>query len=113
MTDARKEWPGLKGIGACRPAIEEGGVTITNISCFIFSDPNLTAEKYGQCKRIHWGIENSLHWCLDMAFNEYQSRMRNGYAAENMNILRHMCLNMLKQEKTCKMGIKVKRKKCG
>lgn len=113
MTDARKEWPGLKGIGACRSTVEEGGAKTISISYSIFSDPNLTAEKYGQCKRGHWGIENSLHWCLDMAFNEDQSRMRKGYAAENMNILRHMCLNMLKQEKTCRMGIKGKRKKCG
>ena len=73
----------------------------------------MTAETYGQRKRSHWLIEKSLHWCLDIAFNEDQSRMRKGYAAENMSILRHMCLNMLKQESTCKVGIKGKRKKCG
>lgn len=113
MADALKEWKGLSGIGACRSTVEENGCVTTSISYAIFSDPNMTAEKYGQCKRKHWLIENSLHWCLDIAFNEDQSRMRKGYAAENMNILRHMCLNMLKQENTCKMGIKGKRKKCG
>lgn len=113
MTDALKEWKGLNGIGACRSTVEENGSVTSSVSYAIFSDPEMTAEKYGKCKRSHWQIENSLHWCLDIAFNEDQSRMRKGYAAENMNILRHMCLNMLKQEKTCKMGIKGKRKKCG
>ncbi len=113
MKDASKEWDGLKGIGACRSTVEENGTTTTSTSYAIFSDPEMTAEKYGKCKRSHWEVENSLHWCLDIAFNEDQSRMRSGYAAENMNVLRHMCLNMLKQEKSCRMGIKGKRKKCG
>lgn len=113
MADALKEWKGLSGIGACRSTVEENGSVTSSVSYAIFSDPEMTAEKYGKCKRSHWQIENSLHWCLDIAFNEDQSRMRKGCAAENMNILRHMCLNMLKQEKTCRMGIKGKRKKCG
>ncbi len=113
MVDAQKDWKGLNGIGACRSKVEENGCVTTSTTYAIFSDPEMTAEKYGKCKRSHWQIENSLHWCLDIAFNEDQSRMRKGYAAENMNILRHMCLNMLKQENTCKMGIKGKRKKCG
>ena len=56
----------------------------------IFSDPEMTAEKYGKYKRGHWRIENALHWCLDITFNEDQSRMRKGHAAENRNVLRHM-----------------------
>jgi len=113
MTDASKEWKGLSGIGACRSTVEENGSVSANISYAIFSDPEMTAGKYGKYKRSHWLIENSLHWCMDIAFNEDQSRMRKGFSAENMNILRHMCLNMLKQEKTCRLGIKGKRKKCG
>jgi len=85
----------------------------TNISYAIFSDLEMMAEKYGKYKRSHWQIENSLHWCLDIAFNEDQSWMRKGFSAENMNISCHMCLNMPKQEKTCRLGIKGKRKKCG
>ena len=113
MVDARKGWKGLSGIGACRSTVEENGIVTTSTGHAIFSDPGMTAETYGQRKRSHWLIENSLHWCLDIAFSEDQSRMRKGYAAENMSILRHMCLNMLKQENTCKVGIKGKRKKCG
>ena len=59
--------------------------------------------------RSHWGIENELHWTLDMAFDEDHCRVRKDHGAENFAILRHIALNLLKQEKTCKRGIKGKR----
>ncbi len=54
-----------------------------------------------------------MHWVLDMAYREDESRGREGNSAENLNILRHMTLNLLKQEQSCKRGIKTKRLKCG
>ena len=57
----------------------------------------------------HWGIENSLHWVLDVAMNQDQTRIRKDNAPENLAILHHMALNMLKQERTAKLGIKNKR----
>lgn len=60
-------------------------------------------------KRAHWGIENSLHWVLDVAFREDDSRVRQGNADQNMAIIRHIALNLLKQEITAKGGIKAKR----
>ncbi len=71
------------------------------------------AEEYGAKRRSHWGIENSLHWVLDIAFREDGCRMRAENAAENINVIRHIGTNLLKQEKTCKMGTASKRKKCG
>ena len=62
--------------------------------------------------REHWGIENELHWCLDVCFHEDDSRTRKGNGAENLSILRRMALNLLKQDKT-KMSMKNKRKKAG
>ncbi len=73
----------------------------------------LEAKAYGKERRSHWGIENSLHWVLDIGFREDESRMRAGNAAENVNVLRHIGINLLKQEKSCRMGIASKRKKCG
>lgn len=59
--------------------------------------------------RAHWSIENSLHWTLDLAFNEDRCRVRKDNGPENFAILRHIALNLLKQEQTCKRSIKGKR----
>jgi predicted transposase YbfD/YdcC len=59
--------------------------------------------------RTHWSIENELHWTLDIAFDEDHCRVRKDHGPENFAVLRHIALNLLKQEKTCKRGIKGKR----
>ena len=61
--------------------------------------------------REHWGIENSLHWVLDVAFDEDQGRVRTGHADRNLAVTRHLALNLLKQEQSVKVSIKAKRKK--
>ena len=106
-------WKGMRGIGACISTVTARGKTTTSISYSIYSRAGMDAEEYGKSKRAHWGIENSLHWVLDIGFREDESRMRAGNAAENVNVLRHIGTNLLKQEKSCKMGIASKRKKCG
>ena len=70
------------------------------------------AAKILQTVRHHWGIENELHWVLDVAFNEDQSRVRQGYAAENLAVIRHLVLNLLSQEQSHKVGKKNKRLRC-
>nr|WP_268064316.1 hypothetical protein [Clostridium estertheticum] len=74
---------------------------------------NCSAERFGKFRRNHCGIENSLHWVLDMAFREDEGRARKDHCAENLNIVRHLTLNLLKQKKTSKRSIKTKRLKCG
>ena len=63
--------------------------------------------------RSHWGIENELHWSLDVTFHEDLCRIRKGAGAQNFAILRHIALNLLKQEKSAKLGLKGKRLKAG
>jgi predicted transposase YbfD/YdcC len=63
--------------------------------------------------RAHWGIENSLHWVLDIAFREDECRVRKGFGAQNLATLRHIAVNLLKQEKTAKVGVKSKRLRAG
>ena len=63
--------------------------------------------------RGHWGVENSLHWSLDISFREDECRIRQGHAAENFSRLNRIALNLLKSETTCKAGIKSKRLLCG
>ena len=69
----------------------------------------MNAKAFLKAKRSHWGIENRLHWVLDIAFREDMSRVRKDHAPENLTILRHMAINMLKQENTAKVGIQAKR----
>jgi predicted transposase YbfD/YdcC len=67
------------------------------------------AKRVLEAVRSHWGIENRLHWILDIAFDEDRCRVRKDHGAENFAVLRHIALNLLKLETTCKRGIKGKR----
>lgn len=67
------------------------------------------AKHFAQAVRQHWGIENQMHWSLDVSFGEDKSRVRVGNAAENLSILRRIVLNLVRQEQTCKLGVKNKR----
>ena len=62
--------------------------------------------------RSHWSIENSLHWVLDVTFSEDASRIRQGYAAENLGLLRRLSVNLLKRESS-RLSLKMKRYKAG
>ena len=66
-----------------------------------------------EAARSHWGIENSLHWSLDVTFREHHSRVRKDHGPKNLAVLRQIALNMLKQETTLKRGIQGKLLKAG
>ena len=114
-----KKWPGLKTI-----------VMTDNYTDFVtgkkagqsrgkerrFFITTLEASEVAKIKtgiRNHWGIENSLHYILDVAFGEDYNRTRKGNAAVNQSLIRHYALNLLKGETSAKVGIKAKRKKAG
>jgi predicted transposase YbfD/YdcC len=70
-------------------------------------------DKFMQAVRKHWNVEINLHWSLDVSFKEDLSRVRIGNASENLSIIRRVALNLLKQEKTSKVGITARRKRAG
>lgn len=105
------EWKGLKSISLVRTERRIGD-KITRETRYYLSSLPPRAQTVLEGTRSHWGIENKLHWVLDVAFREDDSRIRIGYAAENMAVLRHMAINMLKQDKSVKGGIKNKRLRC-
>ena len=73
----------------------------------------LGVASFGRAARGHWGVENKVHWVLDVCFREDQSRARVGHAAENLATLRRLALNLLKREKTKKRGMKGKQLNAG
>jgi predicted transposase YbfD/YdcC len=109
-----KDWCGLKSIGMVEYESTDkitGKLEIERR--FFISSLNAKAQPFSEAVRMHWGIENGLHWCLDVAFNEDACRVRKDYAPENFAVIRHIALNLLKNEKTAKTGIKNKRLMAG
>lgn len=80
---------------------------------YYISSLKVSAKEFQHITRSHWSIENKLHWILDVAFLEDQSRKRDNNAAQNFSVLTKIALNLLKNEKTAKVGVKGKRLKAG
>jgi predicted transposase YbfD/YdcC len=104
----KPEWKGLRSICMVKSSRTIGEEQTCETQFYISSLPP-EAKRIGEAIRSHWGIENGLHWVLDMAFREDECRKRKDNAAENFAILRRIALNLLKQEKTCKRSIAGKR----
>lgn len=101
-------WPKLGCVVRVRRTYREGGVQKTEDRYFI-SSLDGQAEQLLGAVRSHWCVENSLHWVLDIAFREDDCRVRKEQGPQNFTVLRHIALNLLKQEKTLKRGIQGKR----
>jgi len=109
----RHEWTGLSSMAAVECTRTLNGKTSTERRYFISSHSGKQAQKMAAVIRNHWRVENELHWTLDVSFNEDQCRVRIENAVENLSRIRRISLILLKNDTTCKLGIKSKRAKAG
>lgn len=109
--DAR--WPGLRSLGMVEVKRTVANETIMAVRYFLTSLTYQDIDDFMRGVRKHWNIEINLHWSLDVSFADDLNRTRTGQAAENLSIAKRIALNMLKQEKTAKVGISARRKKAG
>ncbi len=108
----RGKWEKLSSVGVVESVREvDGGIKIERR--YYLTSLSRNVKRFADAVRGHWGVENQLHWVLDVCFGEDQSRARSGYAAENLATLRRLALNILRRETTKRRGIKGKQKSAG
>ena len=112
LTDEqRAEWAGLRSIAAVDATRKMADGTVQRFRRYYLTSLPPDAAELGRLIRNHWAIENGQHWCLDVGFREDQSRVRADHGDENLAAVRRIALNLLKRDKTAKLGIANKRLK--
>ncbi len=109
----RAKWAGLASFAMVESERSVGDETSIERRYFVSSLDGGNAKRLAEAVRGHWGIENELHWVLDVAFREDDCRVRVGFAAQNLSLVRQLALCLLKREATSKVGVKTKRMKAG
>lgn len=110
---ARHRWPGLRSIGLIERerTVGDGATSVERVH--VLTSLEADAKRLGALVRGHWGIENQVHWILDIAFREDECRIRKDHGPANMGLLRKLALNLLKRETSVKRGIALKRLQAG
>lgn len=110
--DPQERWEGLHTLIRVEASRQVDGETSHSVRYYISSLKGDAAQAAGAI-RAHWGVENNLHWVLDIAFREDESRLRKGNGAHNFGLLRRLALQLLRREQSAKVGTKAKRLKAG
>ena len=108
----RGSWAAIASVGMVESQVELGD----RISCerrYFLTSLGCDVARFAQAVRQHWGIENSLHWVLDVSFREDDCRIRQAAGAHVMSVLRHIALNLIRRESSHKRGVKARRKRAG
>ena len=113
LKERHPKWATINGIAVVESQRESDKGGKTERRYYITSHSDKSAEDIGAIIRRHWHVENKLHWQLDVSFDEDNCRLRSGHAAANFSLLNKIALNLLKNEKSVKVGIKTKRLKAG
>lgn len=109
---AKASWANLQSLGLVESRREIGEKVEIERRYYLVSLP-ADGVRFGEAVRQHWGVENELHWVLDVSFNEDACRIRKNQGAQTFSVLRHIALNLLKRESQHKRGIKARRKRAG
>jgi len=113
LIERHPRWKSVKAIAIVDSTREIQGKISHEQRLYITSHGDKDADFIAHAIRSHWFVENKLHWQLDVSFNEDKNRLRSGYAAENFSMMNKIALNLLKNEKSVKVGVKTKRLKAG
>ena len=109
---AKASWANLQSLGLVESRREIGEQVELERRYYLVSLP-ADGGRFSDAVRQHWGVENGLHWVLDVSFNEDACRIRKDQGAQTFSVLRHIALNLLKREGQHKRGIKARRKRAG
>lgn len=107
-----KDWKGVRSIGVVNARRIIGEQESQETRYYLSSLP-ADVELFAKAVRAHWGVENSVHWVMDMVFREDESRMRKGNSPMNYAILRRIALNLVRRDANSKFSLKARRKACG